>query len=101
MADQTSEAYQQNYQEEQTAAAYNAAYRDRWTKRLSTQREFVLLDRMLGSQGRCKVLLDLPCGHETFLFKALSTDPSLCSLICRGFIVFPEIFAVRGRPIMI
>ena len=61
-ADQTSEAYQQNYQKEQDAAAYNAKYRDRWTKRLSTWREFGLLDRMLSNQGRCKVLLDLPCG---------------------------------------
>jgi SAM-dependent methyltransferase len=61
-ADQTSEAYQQNYQTDQRAATYNAKYRDRWTKRLSTWREFRLLDRMLRNQGRCKVLLDLPCG---------------------------------------
>lgn len=61
-ADQTSEAYQQNYQKDQRAATYNAKYRDRWTKRISTWREFRLLDRMLRNQGRCKVLLDLPCG---------------------------------------
>jgi SAM-dependent methyltransferase len=61
-ADQTSEAYQQNYQTDQRAAAYNAKYRDRWTKRISTWREFGLLDRMLRNQGRCNVLLDLPCG---------------------------------------
>ena len=67
-ADQTSEAYQQNYQKEQDAAAYNAKYRDRWTKRLSTWREFGLLDRMLSNQGRCKVLLDLPCGGGRFEF---------------------------------
>jgi len=59
---QTSEAYQQNYQKDQGAANYNAKYRDRWTKRISTWREFGLLDRMLRNQGRCNVLLDLPCG---------------------------------------
>ena len=44
------------------AAIYNIKYRDRWTKRISTRREFDLLDRMLKDQGRCEVLLDLPCG---------------------------------------
>ena len=60
--DQTSKAYQQNYQEDQRAARYNAKYRDRWTKRITTWRELGLLDRMLRNQGPCKVLLDLPCG---------------------------------------
>ena len=55
-------AYQQNYQKDQRAAAYNTKYRDRWAKRISTWREFGLLDRMLRKQGRCEVLLDLPCG---------------------------------------
>lgn len=58
----TSEEYQQSYQEEENAAAYNAMYRDRWTKRISTRREFNLLTRLLSSQGHSKVLLDLPCG---------------------------------------
>jgi cyclopropane fatty-acyl-phospholipid synthase-like methyltransferase len=85
-ADQTSEAYQQNYQKEQDAAAYNAKYRDRWSKRLSTWREFGLLDRMLSNQGRCKVLLDLPCGggrlslpmarHADLLLEATSRGTS-------------------------
>jgi ubiquinone/menaquinone biosynthesis C-methylase UbiE/uncharacterized protein YbaR (Trm112 family) len=61
-ADQTSEAYQQNYQKDQQAATYNAKYRDRWTKRITTWREFDLLGRMLRNQGRSEVLLDLPCG---------------------------------------
>lgn len=59
---QTSEAYQQNYQADQEAAIYNAKYRDRWAKRISTRREFSLLDRLLRDQGHCRVLLDLPCG---------------------------------------
>ncbi len=59
---ETSEAYQQNYQEEGDAAAYNAMYRDSWTKRISTRREFKLLTRLLASQGHSQTLLDLPCG---------------------------------------
>lgn len=59
---QTSEEYQQCYQEEGNAAAYNAMYRDRWTKRISTRREYKLLTTLLASQGHSKVLLDLPCG---------------------------------------
>jgi hypothetical protein len=62
LADRTSEAYQQNYQKDQRAASYNTKYRDRWTKRISTWREFGLLERMLRNQRRCEVLLDLPCG---------------------------------------
>ena len=58
----TSTDYQQNYQQDQRAATYNAKYRDRWTKRISTWREFGLLDKLLRNQGPCKVLLDLPCG---------------------------------------
>jgi len=61
-AEQTSKAYQQNYQEDQRAARYNAKYRDRWTKRISTWREFSLLAGMLRKQGPCNALLDLPCG---------------------------------------
>jgi SAM-dependent methyltransferase len=61
-ADQTIEAYQQNYQKDQQAATYNAKYRERWTKRITTWREFGLLDRLLRNQGRSEVLLDLPCG---------------------------------------
>lgn len=59
---QTSEQYQQCYQEENNAADYNAMYRDRWTKRISTRREFRLLTSLLATQGHSKVLLDLPCG---------------------------------------
>jgi ubiquinone/menaquinone biosynthesis C-methylase UbiE len=61
-AGQTSEGYRQNYQKDQKAAFYNKKYRDRWNKRLTTWREFGLLERMLRNQGRCNVLLDLPSG---------------------------------------
>lgn len=58
----SSEAYSRNYQRDQAAATYNVKYRSHWTKRMSTRREFRLLDKLLGSQGRSKALLDLPCG---------------------------------------
>jgi SAM-dependent methyltransferase len=61
-AAKSSEAYAQNYQKDQSAATYNIKYRACWTKRMTTRREQSLLDRLLRSQGRCKVLLDLPCG---------------------------------------
>ncbi len=59
---QTSEAYGQNYQKDREAATYNAKYRARWSKRITTWREFGLLERLLRSQGQNKILLDLPSG---------------------------------------
>jgi len=54
LADGTSEAYRQNYQKDQRAASYNAKYRDRWSKRISTRRELGLLERMLRNQDGAK-----------------------------------------------
>jgi ubiquinone/menaquinone biosynthesis C-methylase UbiE len=54
--------YQQAYQEVAEAELYNRAYQDEMLKRWSTRREFRLLDRLLASQGRSELLLDLPCG---------------------------------------
>ncbi len=59
---ETSAEYQQAYQEVEEARKYNEAYRDRTTKRWSTQREYALLDRLLSSRPRAGILLDLPCG---------------------------------------
>jgi SAM-dependent methyltransferase len=56
------EAYELRYQELQNAKRYNSAYKQKLSKRWSTIREFQLLKRLLGSQPRCGVLLDLPCG---------------------------------------
>ena len=61
-ARQTSEDYQQNYKKDREAEIYNIKYRRRWSKRISTWREFGLLRRMLRNQDRCESLLDLPCG---------------------------------------
>jgi SAM-dependent methyltransferase len=59
---QTAASYQRNYQELGPAAQYNEAYEAYVLKRWSTRREFQLLRRLLGSQPRCRTLLDLPCG---------------------------------------
>lgn len=58
----TSADYQTWYQDLEEARSYNEAYRDRPTKRWSTQREYALLQRLLESQPRSQVLLDLPSG---------------------------------------
>lgn len=57
-----STAYQQAYQEVEEAEFYNREYRDRRLKRWSTAAEYRLLDRLLGSQGRSEMILDLPSG---------------------------------------
>jgi len=59
---QTSEAYQQEYEDLAEARDYNEAYRDRPTKRWSTGREYRLLERLLGGRPRSGVLLDIPSG---------------------------------------
>jgi SAM-dependent methyltransferase len=59
---ETSAAYQREYEELEEARKYNEAYRDKPTKQWSTSREYRLLERLLGSQPRSGVLLDLPSG---------------------------------------
>ena len=61
-ADRTSEEYQREYEELEQAREYNEAYRNRTTKRWSTNREYRLLHGLLGSQPRSRVLLDIPSG---------------------------------------
>ncbi|MGH6793295.1 MAG: class I SAM-dependent methyltransferase [Methyloceanibacter sp.] len=58
----SAESYQRRYQQVESAAIYNQAYRERPLKRWSTRREFQLLERLLASQPRCRTLLDIPCG---------------------------------------
>lgn len=59
---ETSAEYQAEYQEIEAARDYNEAYRQRPTKRWSTQREFAILERQLAGQPRSGTLLDLPSG---------------------------------------
>jgi SAM-dependent methyltransferase len=60
--DESSSAYQQEYQAVEAAAEYNVAYEQKFFKRMSTTREYALLRRLLGTQDHCEILLDLPCG---------------------------------------
>jgi len=59
---ETSEEYQRAYEDLDEARKYNEAYRDQATKRWSTNREYVILQRLLAGQGRSELLLDVPCG---------------------------------------
>lgn len=54
--------YQKAYQELEEAEFYNTEYKAHLEKRLSTAREYKLLDRLLASQGRSEIILDLPSG---------------------------------------
>lgn len=58
----TSKSYQQNYQNIDCAEEYNVHYERHLFKRMSTKREYALLNRLLGSQPHCKTILDLPSG---------------------------------------
>jgi uncharacterized protein YbaR (Trm112 family) len=60
--DGTSRGYRQNYQQLERAERYNAKYRRQVLKRASTGREFRLIERLLGTQPRSRLLLDLPSG---------------------------------------
>jgi SAM-dependent methyltransferase len=58
----TSAPYQTQYQDIGAASQYNAEYKQKLFKRMSTRREFSLLRRLLSSQGHNKVILDVPSG---------------------------------------
>ena len=58
----TRSSYQKEYQQVDAAAEYNLKYERHLLKRMSTRREFQLLNRLLASQPRCRTLLELPCG---------------------------------------
>ena len=57
-----SQAYQEKYRELDQAAQYNADYKERPLKRMSTAREYWLLRSLLQSQGHSERILELPCG---------------------------------------
>ncbi len=61
-AGESSDPYQQQYQEVAEAAEYNAEYREKLFKRMSTAREYRLLRRLLSSQGHNPTILDVPSG---------------------------------------
>ena len=59
---ETSGAYQEQYRQVEAAEEYNREYAEKLFKRMSTAREFRLLERHLASQGEIRSILDLPCG---------------------------------------
>jgi LSD1 subclass zinc finger protein len=59
---ETSQEYQENYEQLVRAEQYNEKYRRKCLKRMSTKREHSLLRRLLSSQPRVETLLDIPSG---------------------------------------
>ena len=58
----SSQGYQEAYAALDRAQSYNRGYEVRLLARWSTNRERQLIARLMGSQGRVKTMLELPCG---------------------------------------
>ena len=54
--------YEQRYEDFEKARNYNLKYDRKLLKRLSTRREYQLLQRLLGQQKHCATMLEIPCG---------------------------------------
>ena len=54
--------YEHRYLDFEEARNYNLKYERKHLKRLSTMREYQILGRLLGQQGHCKTMLEIPCG---------------------------------------
>lgn len=88
-AGESSDPYQQQYQDISEAAEYNAEYREKLFKRMSTAREYRLLRRLLSSQGRCQTLLDVPSGGGRLSAQmAEYTDLLIEADIARGQVLY-------------
>jgi ubiquinone/menaquinone biosynthesis C-methylase UbiE len=61
-AEQTSDAYQSEYQTIERAAAYNHGYQRKAHKRFGTRHEWRLIGRHLDRVGHAGTVLELPCG---------------------------------------
>lgn len=57
-----SDAYQEEYQTVERAAAYNHGYQRKLHKRIGTRHEWRLIRRLLAQVGHSRVILELPCG---------------------------------------
>ena len=55
-------SYEQRYEDFEKARNYNLKYDRKLLKRLSTRREYQILQRLLGQQKRFATLLEIPCG---------------------------------------
>ena len=54
--------YDQRYVDFEKARNYNLKYDRKLLKRLSTVREYQILQRLLGQQKHCAAMLEIPCG---------------------------------------
>ena len=54
--------YEQRYLDFEKARNYNLKYERKLLKRLSTKREYQILERLLRTQRPCKTMLEIPCG---------------------------------------
>jgi uncharacterized protein YbaR (Trm112 family) len=54
--------YEQRYEDFEKARNYNLKYDRKLLKRLSTRREYQILQRLLGQQKHCATMLEIPCG---------------------------------------
>lgn len=89
--DEDSTDYQKAYQELEEAEFYNTEYEAHFEKRLSTAREYRLLDRLLASQGRSEIILDLPSGGGRLSPKiAEHTDLLLEADIALGQVLYGQ-----------
>ena len=80
-----SDPYQQQYQDLREAAQYNAEYKQKFFKRMSTRREFHILRRLLAGQGHTQVVLDVPSGGGRLSMQiAPFTDLLIEADIARG-----------------
>lgn len=61
-APQPAEEYQRQYADVDAAATYNLEYEKRLLKRMSTRKEYRLLQELLSSRPHSSTLLELPCG---------------------------------------
>jgi SAM-dependent methyltransferase/uncharacterized protein YbaR (Trm112 family) len=87
--DTNSNVYQQRYSDVDEASAYNAAYKRRLFKRMSTAREYRLLERLLKSQGHSQLILDIPCGGGRLSPRiALFTDLLVEADIAEGQVLY-------------
>jgi ubiquinone/menaquinone biosynthesis C-methylase UbiE len=62
VAEISNDNYEQRYEDFEKAKNYNLKYDRKPLKRLSTMREYQILQRLLGRQQHCATMLEIPCG---------------------------------------
>ena len=81
--------YEQRYKDIQKARSYNQKYDQQFLKRMSTRREFSLIQQLLGTQPHCQTLLEVPCGGGRLSSQLVSaTDMLIQADIASGQIEY-------------